>query len=374
MQPNEGSYKDHIYALIVAGGGGTRLWPKSLNKTPKQFLRLFNNKTLFEISAERLIKILPLENIFVITTTPEYGNTIKGLLPHLPTSNVIVEPERRDTAAAHALGAAYILRQDPEAVIINAGSDHFVTPQLNYETTMLAAAKFSFEKKTLIAIGIKPDYPHVGLGHIKKGDHLGTSEGRYVYKLDQFVEKPPIDLAKKYTESGDYFWNANHYVWRADTFLAEVDKYAEKLSKGIKVIQESLGTPDEQQVIGEVYKELDKISVDYAISEKSDNFCMIIANYSWTDIGDWNEVWKNLPKDAQGNVVISGGSEGGEVMNIATTDALIHTDGRLIAVIDVDNVVIVDTKEALLVMSKSHAQDVKKIVERLKEEKRTDLL
>ena len=363
-----------MYALILAGGGGTRLWPKSLDKTPKQFLKIFNNKTLVEITGERLNKILPWEKIFVVTTTKSYGDKIKELLPKLPKNNVLVEPERKDSAAAHALGATFILSKDPDAVIINAASDHFVSPQLNYEKTMFAACKFAFEKKCLISIGIKPLYPHTGMGHLKKGDKVDVSEGRFVFKLDKFVEKPPLELAKKYTESGEYFWNANHYVWRADTFLKEVGIHAHVLSKGIKVIQERIGKSDEKEVIAREYKKFEKISVDYAISEKTDNFYMIIADYSWTDIGDWNEVWKNLPKDSNGNVIITGDEKGGEVINIDTTDALIHTDGRLIAVVDVDNIVIVDTKDALLVCSKSHAQSVKKIVEKLKEEKRIELL
>lgn len=367
-------YRDHLFALILAGGGGTRLWPKSLEKTPKQFLKLFHNKTLVEITADRVNKMLPWEKIFVVTTTKEYGDEIRQLLPKVPKENVIVEPERKDSAAAHALGAAYILNKDAEAVIINAASDHFVSPQLNYEKTMYAASKYAFEKKCLISIGIRPAYPHTGMGHLKKGDKIASSEGRYVYKLEKFVEKPPIDLAKKYTESGEYFWNANHYVWRADTFLNEVELHAKELSKGIKIIQEHIGRSDEKEVIAREYKKFEKISVDYAISEKTNNFAMIIADYSWTDIGDWNEVWKNLPKDANGNVIITGEEKGGEVIDIDTTDALIHTDGKMVAVVGLDNIIIVDTKDALLVASKSHAQAVKKIVEKLKEEKRTELL
>lgn len=368
------NFKDHLYALIVAGGGGTRLWPRSLDRSPKQFLKLFNKKTLMEITGERLAKLIPWEKIFVVTTTKPYGDEIKRLLPSVPKDNIYVEPERKETAAAHALGAAVILKKDPQAVIINAASDHFITPQLNYENTMLSAAKFSFENDCLIAIGIRPTYPHTGMGHLKKGERVAISEGRYVFKLDKFVEKPPLDLATKYTESGDYFWNANHYVWRADTFLNEVEKYAKILSKGIKEIQNKIGTKSENETIEREYKKFEKISVDYAISEKSDNFYMIIADYAWTDIGDWNELWKNLPKDGNGNVIISGDEKGGEVINIDTTDALIHTDGRLIAVIDVDNLVIVDTEEALLICSKSHSQSVKKIVEKLKKDNRKDLL
>lgn len=357
----------------MAGGGGTRLWPKSLDKTPKQFIKLFGGKTLVEITGERLSKLLQWEKIYVVTTSAEYGDLIKELLPKIPEANILVEPERRDTAAAHALGATHIIKKDPDAVIINAASDHFVTPQLNYEKTMLAASKFSFENDALMLIGIRPLYPHTGLGHVKKGAQSESSEERYVFKVDKFVEKPPLDLATEYTNSGEYFWNANHYVWRADTFLEAVKNFVPNLYTGMQNISASIGLSQESSVLASEYSKLEKISVDYAISEKATNFYMIIADYNWTDIGDWNEVWKNLPKDNNGNVFIAGSGKS-DVIALDTTDALIHSDGRMIAVIDVDNVVIVDTKDALLVCSKSHAQDVKKIVEKLKEEKRTDLL
>lgn len=363
-----------MYALILAGGGGTRLWPKSLEKSPKQFLEIFNGKTLVEITGERLNKFLPWEKIFVVTTSKPYGDKIRKLLPKVPKENILVEPERKDSAAAHALGAVYILNKDSNAVIINAASDHFVSPQHNYEKTMHAATKYAFENNCLISIGIRPSYPHTGMGHLKKGNKIAVSEGRYVYKLSRFIEKPPIELAKKYTESGEYFWNANHYVWRADKFLEEVKTYARKLYLGMEKIKENIGGNNEHRVIESEYKKFDKISVDYAISEKTKDICMLIADYNWTDIGDWNEVWKNLPKDTSGNVLISSNEEGGEIINIDTTDALIHSDGRLIAAIDVDNLIIVDTKEALLVCSKSHAQSVKKIVEKLKNDGRKELL
>lgn len=371
---NAMQYEDHMFGLMLAGGGGTRLWPKSLDKSPKQFIKLFNGKTLVEITGERLGKFILWDKIFVITSHSEHGEKIRKLLPKIPKANVIVEPERKDTAAAHALGAAYILSKDPQAVIVNAASDHFVTPQVSYERTMFAACKFAFEKRSLVAIGIKPEYPHTGLGHLKKGKHVATSEGRYIFERLEHVEKPPIELARKYTASGEYFWNANHYVWRADTFLSEVKKHSRLLSSAIEKIRQSFGKANEKQVIANEYGKLEKISVDYAISEKTDNFYMIIADYNWTDIGDWNEVWKNLPKDSDGNVIIDGESKGGSVINIDTTDALIHTDGRLIALVDVDNLIVVDTKDALLITSKSHAQGVKKIVEKLKKENRKELL
>jgi mannose-1-phosphate guanylyltransferase len=367
-------YRKHIYALIPAGGGGTRLWPCSTEKNPKQFLKLFGEKTLIQITADRLNKFIPWEKIYIITTTEDYGNEIRRMIPEIPSNNVIVEPMRRDTAPAHSLGALYIYHQDKDAVIVNAAADHFISPVKNYKNTMLAASNAAYNNDWLIAVGIQTTYPHTGLGYIKRGEKIKTVEGKIVYKLDKFTEKPELEVAKQFVSSPDYFWNASHYVWRADTFLNAVKKYAPEISMGMDTISQAFDKDNEKEVIKEVYEKLPKISVDYAVSEKADNFVTITADYNWTDIGDWNEVWKNLDKDDLGNVIIKGDNPNGEVMYLDTSDTLIRTDGRTIAVIDVDNIVVVDTKDALLICSKSHSQNVKKIVERLKEMDKKELL
>jgi len=225
-----------------------------------------------------------------------------------------------------------------------------------------------------LAIGIKPTYPNVGYGYLKIGEKLSECGGRHVFKLDKFTEKPELEIAKKYLASGKYFWNGNQYVWGAKSFLDALSVHAPEIFKGIQKINDVIGTRKEDKVMSEVYEDLPDVSVDYAVSEKAKNFVMIVADYKWTDIGDWKEVWENTPKDASGNVIISNKDRAGEVIDIDTTDALIHSDNRLIATIDVDNLIVVDTKDVLLICSKSHAQSVKKIVEILKKRKRTDLL
>jgi len=361
-----------LYALIVVGGGGTRLWPVSKISSPKQFLKLFNNQTLTQITSYRFNKILAWEKIFAVTTSEEYKKEILKEVPEFIAKNIIVEPIKRNTAAAHALGCVYIVQKDSKAIILNEAADHLVDPQREYLKNLLSAAKAVFDKDLLLAIGIKPTYPNVGYGYIKLGEKLAEYDGKHVFKLDAFTEKPELEIAKKYLASGKYFWNGNQYVWGAQTFLKALEKYAPDIASGMKLIAGVIGEKKEKEIIKEVYEKLPDISVDYAVSEKAKNFIMIVADYGWTDIGDWKEVWENSPKDHNGNVVITENSE--KVINIDTTDALIHSDGRLIAAIDVDNLIIVDTEKALLVCSKSHAQSVKKIVEFLKEKNRKDLL
>lgn len=370
----EAEYKKHLYALIVIGGGGTRLWPKSRVETPKQFLHLFGKKTLAQVTAQRFAKILPWENIFFITTKDSYKKELRKEIPQAKSKNIIVEPAKRNTGPAHALGALHIYKRDPDAVIVNEYSDHLMYPEKRYIKTINVAAEAAYKSKYLVAIGIKPTYPNIGYGYIKRGEKWEKVQGRTVYNLEKFTEKPELKVAKKYLASGHYYWNAGQYTWRADAVLDAYKKYAPDIYERLEKISKVLGGIRERFILKKEYKKMPDISVDYAISEKAKDRLLVIADYSWTDIGDWKEVWETLDKDDQGNVIIDGDEPGGEVINLDTSDAIIHTDGRLIAVVDVDNVVIVDTKDALLVASKSKAQNVKKIVQLLKKEKKTKYL
>lgn len=370
----DGEYKNHLYALILAGGGGTRLWPRSRNKTPKQFLKLFDKETLTQVAVDRFAKVLPWEKIFVVTVSDEYKKEIIRECPKIPTTNILVEPARRETGPAHGLGALYIESKDPDAVIMTEAADRVVKPIGRYLETLTAAAKEAYEKHVMIAMGVEPRYPHTGLGHIKKGEKVPVEGTVDFYKLDSFVEKPPLDLAKKYTTSGQYLWNAGQYVWRADDLLNSYKNHQPEIYKNLQEIRPHLDKSDEEVFLESEYKKMPSISVDYAITEKEKNFLAVAGDFFWTDIGDWREVWANSKKDNQSNVIIDGDEEGGEVVNIDTSDSLIQTNGRMIAVVGLDNVVIIDTKDALLVSSKSHAQSVKQIVEKLKAEKRTELL
>lgn len=361
------NYLEHTYALVVIGGGGTRLWPRSRNVKPKQFLPLFGKKTLAQITLYRFSKFLPWKRIFLVTTTNGYKEELLREVPQLVSQNILVEPFRKNTAPAHAWGAAEIFKKDSDAVVINEYSDHLMSPESSYISTVKAAAHAAHRGNWLVAIGIKPTYPNVGYGYIKRGDKFSQIGGKDIYKLEKFTEKPEQKVAEGYLASGDYFWNAGQYIWRADSILSAFQKYQPEIYKAVEEIK-SGGSVDK------AYEKMPEISVDYAISEKADNFLLVVADYRWKDIGDWKEVWEELDKDSEGNVIIDGDEPGGRVINIDTSDALVHTDGRLIAIIDVDDIVIVDTKDALLVCTKSRAQNVKKIVEQLKKEKVKELL
>jgi mannose-1-phosphate guanylyltransferase len=374
LSEKSGDYKEHLYALILAGGGGTRLWPLSRNATPKQFLKLFGDETLTQITINRFSQILPWDRIFVVTVSEAYKNEIIREVPNIPKENIITEPGRRDTAPAHGIGAAYIYKKDPDAVIMTESADRLVTPVSRYLTILKSAAKISYNERILVALGVEARYPNTGYGYIKRGKLRKKVKSVSFYELDKFIEKPTLEYAKKYAASNNYFWNAGQYVWRADSILEAIYKYAPAVGTRLSKIQNALGTRHEDKVVKSQYKKMPKISIDYAVAEKARDLIVVEGDFHWTDIGDWKEVWENRKKDAQGNVIIKGSGKDGRVMNIDTSDALIHTDGRLIAMIDVDNVIVIDTEDVLLVASKSRAQNVKKIVEELKKESRKDLL
>lgn len=302
-----------------------------------------------------------------MTVSEAYKKEILKEIPEFKKDNIIVEPARRETGPAHALGAWVISKKDPEAVIITEAADRLVKPVGRYLEVLMACAKVAYEDKKLVALGVPPLYPHTGLGHIKKGEKYTQVKDIQFFELEKFVEKPELALAQKYTKSGNYFWNAGEFVWRADTLLSEVEKHAPDIYKNLLRIKNI-------KKIKKIYEDMPKIAIDYAVAEKSKNFIVVHGDFSWTDVGDWKEVWENSKKDNFGNVIIDGNEPGGEIINIDTSDALIHKDGRTIAIIDVDNIIVVDTKDALLIASKSKAQNVKKVVNILKEKNKENLL
>jgi mannose-1-phosphate guanylyltransferase len=324
---------------------------------------------------------MPWERIYVVTVSEDYKKEIIKEVPEFLPKNIIVEPARKNTAPAHGIGAAYLYKMDPDAIVLNGAADHLVKPDEKYFDTLMIAAEAANKGDYIVTVGIKPTFPGVGYGHIKKGEEFEVIGGKKIYKFGEFVEKPDLETAKKFNISGNYYWNANMYVWRADTFLSALRKHEPRVGKAIDSIYESIGTPDEKEVIKKEYavipdktQEGKSMSIDYAVSEKAKNILLVLADFDWTDIGDWSEVWDNLPKDKDNNVIIDGEEPGGSVINIDTSNTLVHTDGKLIAIIDVDDIAIVDTKDVLLVCKRSRAQSVKKIVEQLKQEGRNELL
>ena len=363
---------DHTYAVILAGGGGTRLWPKSRKKNPKQFLKLVGKQTMLQVAANRTSKFIPW-NKFIVVTNKLYEKEVKELLPEVPVENIIAEPEKKDTALAMLVGSLFAKSKDPKAIIVNAASDHIVTDEKEYIRVMKAAISAAASNEYLVSVGITPTFPSTGFGYIKIGEDLEKlSKGLSLFKVDSFTEKPNKATARAFISTGKYFWNANMYVWSAKAICESFDKHMPKMYKFSK----DLATQSSQkfhEMLPAVYKQADNISIDYAISEKADNLVLIPGDFGWNDVGNWGVVYDLGTKDLAGNVVVSENGKA-HALSIKAHNNLLHTNDRLIAIFGVDDLVVIDTDEILLIAPRNKSQEVKQLVNRLKEENRDEYL
>lgn len=363
---------EHTYAVILAGGGGTRLWPKSRKKTPKQFLKLTGKKTMMQVAADRISKLVPWENVIVVTNQL-YVEEVKEQLPEIPSENIIAEPEKRDTALAMLVGALFAKSKDPQAVVINAASDHTLTDDKEYIRVMRAAVNVASHNDFLVTVGITPTFPTSAFGYIKIGDDLKKIDrGLSVFKVDSFTEKPNVATARAFISTGKYFWNANMYVWSVENLKAAFATHMPNMYELTEHL-DTLSAQDFHKALSKVYKEAESISIDYAISEKADNLTLIPGDFGWNDVGDWKVVYDLGTKDLAGNVIV-GDKDVVHALAINSKNNLIHANGRLVAMVGIDDMIVVDTDEILMICPKNRSQDVKKLVERLKEEDKKEYL
>lgn len=363
---------DHTFAVILAGGGGTRLWPKSRNKTPKQFLRLVGKETMIQLTASRITKLIPFERVIVVTNKLHLEE-VRRQLPQIPAHNVIAEPKKRDTALAMFVGALYAKALDPNAVVINCASDHIVTDETEFLRVMKAAVAIATEDQYLVTVGISPSSPSTGFGYIKAGEDLKKiNQGLSLFKVDSFTEKPNEATARAFISTGKYFWNANMYVWSVKALEEAFAKHMHNMYELTRTLS-SQKPKAFQSLLDPIYDKAESISIDYAISEKADNLVLIPGDFGWNDLGDWKVVYDLEHKDLAGNVTI-GDSDTMHTLAINSQNNLIHVNGRLIALVGISEMIVIDTPEILMIAPKDRSQDVKKLVERLKEENQSEYL
>jgi mannose-1-phosphate guanylyltransferase len=366
------SYLDHTYAVILAGGGGTRLWPKSRNETPKQFLKILGDETMIQVTASRITEIVPWERIIVVTNEL-YKNEVYKQLPKIPKENVIAEPQKRDTALAMLVGALFAKSKDPNAVIINLASDHVVPNQQEFITVMKFAAKTAKENEYLVAVGISPKRPSTGFGYIKIGQDLEKSHVRLpLFRVNSFTEKPNEATARGFISTGKYYWNANMYVWSATVLEQAFKKYVPKTYALTQELS-SLEVKSFHNSLEGIYDKAESISIDYAVSEKADNLVLIPGDFGWDDVGDWEVVYNLEKRDSNGNVILQKDTSK-NIIAIDSRNNLIHANGRLVSLVGVNDMVVIDTDEILMIIPKSRSQEVKKIVNRLKKENKQEYL
>ena len=360
----------HLYVLILAGGGGTRLWPVSRDALPKQFLRLFGGKSLFQHALDRALALVPPDRIY-ISTAERYYDLIRKEARQIPSENIIQEPMRRDTALAEGVGAVYIHHRDPQAVICNFASDHLISPLSIFTRQMKMAAEAAYKTGLFTAVGIVPTKPHTGLGHIQARKHF-PGQPDEILLGEKFVEKPLLELAKKYTKSGEYYWNAHLFVWKAAAFLQLLRKFAPKTYSLLPKLEKSLGSHEERQVLKLVFQMAPTLATDYAVAEKLKKFICLPATFSWSDVGDWQEVWKQLPHDADGNSFVSGNKK--TIISLESKDNLVYSKKQVICLSGIKDLVLIETKDSILICKRDNSQSVKKIVEALREKKLNKVL
>lgn len=347
-----------LYAVILAGGVGSRFWPKSSASNPKQFLQIFGDKSLLQNTAERVRPLIRQDCIYVVTND-RYFDKIREQLPDLPPENLIIEPEARETAAGIGLAAVKLARRDPDAVMAVLPSEHFIGSEQDFRRCLSWAAEFARHHKMLVTFGIRPTEPKTGYGYIKMDRLLVNDNGRRAYQVAEFTEKPDFDRALRFLQSGKYLWNSGMFVWRVQAILHAYRKHMPEMYRQLASLYEILGTPEERDCIREVYGQMEKLSVDYAIMEKADNVAVIPADFAWDDVGSWRSVERFLAHDNSGNIV------NGLHVGIDTGRCIIESEDLLIATIGVRDLLIVQSDRSILVADKERDQEIKELVRRI---------
>jgi len=355
-----------LHAVILAGGSGKRFWPLSRRATPKQLLRIGGRTTMIEETAARLRGLVPPSRIRVITNRSTVA-PIAGLLRRVPRRQVVGEPEGRDTAAAIGLGAVLAAARDPGAVTVVLPADHVIAPAAAFRRA-LAAAAAAARDGGLFVFGIPPTFPATGYGYIRRGPRAGSSRGVPLHRVAKFVEKPPLAGARRMLAAGGHFWNSGIFVWKASSLLDALRRFRPAVAGPLDRIAAAVGTRREAEVLKREYREIERISIDYAVLEKSPDVRMIEADWGWDDVGTWAGVEKYLAADGAGNAVR------GRHLGIDTKGCVILSEGHLVATVGVRDLVIVRTADATLICPRSRAQDVKALVDRLEALREESLL
>lgn len=353
-----------VYGVIMAGGSGTRFWPLSRKKTPKQLLNLSGNGVMINEAIDRITPTIDKENIFIVTNTEQVEKMKELVEDGIREDHILAEPSARNTSACIGYAAMEIIKKYGDGIMCIFPSDHYIKYEAEFNKVLAKAIEAAETQDKLVTIGIKPTFPSTGYGYINF-DKKDVSE---VKSVQSFVEKPNYETAVKYLKSGDYLWNSGMFVWKASTILDNFKRFIPKVNNAIEKIGEAMNTPDEKAVIQEIYPTIQSISIDYGVMERSDDVVVLAGDFGWNDVGSWDMLGAIYDTDDNGNIII------GDQINIETSNCISYSEGRMIATIGVDNTIIVETDDVVLVCDKNKAQDVKKIVDILKEQGRKEYL
>lgn len=344
-------------ALIMAGGRGERFWPKSRKNLPKQFLSLTDDgKTMIQLTVERIKPLVDLEDVF-IATNKDYKSLVLEQLPGIPEENILCEPIGRNTAPCIGLGAAHIAKKYDDALMMVLPSDHLIKYNQMFVNTLSDGCAIAEKGANLVTIGITPDYPETGYGYIKFNP---TKKDGAAFMVDRFVEKPSLEVAKEYLATEEYLWNSGMFIWKVSTILDNLKQFMPSIYNGLQVIQESINTDDYPAVLEKEFCAFPSESIDYGIMEKASNIYILPGTFGWDDVGSWLAVGRIRKSNENGNVV------NGNIITVNTKNCIIEGTDKLIATVGLNNLIIVDTKDATLICNKENAGEIKKVLENLK--------
>jgi mannose-1-phosphate guanylyltransferase len=353
---------EHTYAVIMAGGGGTRLWPISRKETPKQLLPLLGKETLFQSTVARLEELFPPERILVVTVA-EQAREMRNQVPSIPVENYLIEPAPRGTASVVALAATVLQRRDPQAIMAIQTSDHYIRNRDLFHYLIRTAFDVA-QQNYLVTLGITPTYPSTGYGYIQRGVPLDGEYKYPVYTVKRFKEKPDEETAQQLLRSDDHSWNSGMFVWRVDTILTEIERQMPELFGVVNKIAVAWGTAEQGSVVQAHWNDLKSQTIDYGIMEKAERVAVLPAGgLGWSDVGSWDSLFDVLLPDMNGNVATNA-----QYLALDTHNTLIYSknDERLVVTIGLDDIVIVDSGDVLMVCKVDQSQKVKDVVEHLK--------
>jgi len=355
------------YAVIMAGGVGTRFWPKGTLKFPKQFLKIGSEyDTLLQQAYKRLEKVFNHTNIMVVTNV-NYRNEVKKQLPKIPDENIISEPIGRNTAPCIGLSCIFINKFHSKANVLVVAADHIITDTDDFHRVIKSGLKFVDENGGIVTLGIHPTKPETGYGYIQYDTDMEfvteeTDKGQTekIYKVKTFAEKPNPEVAKAFLESGDFLWNSGMFIFRTDTMMEEIKTYMPELHKSLTYLSDNMLSNEFPKILEEEYSKMKSISIDYGVMEKAKDVYIIRSHFGWNDVGAWDEVYNISEKDKDGNV------KQGRIVTVNSGNNLIINDMKIAALVGVDNLLVINTENGLLICRKDESQTVKEVVDYLR--------
>ncbi|MCK5145719.1 mannose-1-phosphate guanylyltransferase [bacterium] len=351
-----------MYCVIMAGGTGTRFWPRSRTTHSKQFLTLQGKKSLIQATLDRSFTFASSDQVYIVSNK-EQQVQLEEQVTEIPTKNILYEPVGKNTAACIGLAAMHVHKHNAEAIMIILPSDHLIGDKVLFKKTVLAGVKVARDRDGLVTIGIRPDRPATGYGYIQKGSPLDGNHKIPAYKVKTFAEKPDRATAQRFLDSGDFLWNSGMFIFKASIFLKAMEEYLPEMYDSLLDVKREIGKPDYEAVLLKAYRQIRGTSIDYGIMEKAQNVFLLEGSFNWSDLGSWEQIHRIANKDKNGN------SFNGPVVDLNTKNSYVYAKDGLIALCDVEDIVVVQDEDAILICKRDKSENVKQLVEQIKRKK-----